>query len=139
MRKLLLLSAALLLSVSLQAQTDEELIRETLTDYIEGSTGGQPERLKTAFHPNLNLYYVRNDEIRIWKGTDYINDTKDGVPTGETGKILSIDYENDIAVAKVEITPPNNSRSFIDYFLLAKAKGKWTIIHKAYTVKTAPD
>lgn len=137
MRKLLLLSAVLLISVSLQAQTDEELIRKTLTDYIEGSTGGQPERLKAAFHPNLNLYYVRNDEIRIWKGTDYIKDTKEGVPTGETGKILSIDYENDIAVAKVEVIPQSNSRSFIDYFLLAKTEGKWTIIHKAYTVKTS--
>ncbi len=137
MRRLILLSTILLLSLSLQAQTDEELIRETLTDYIEGSTGGQPERLKTAFHPELNLYYVRNNEIRIWKGTDYIKDTKEGVPTGETGKILSIDYENDIAVAKVEIIPSNNSRSFIDYFLLAKAKGTWTIIHKAYTVKTS--
>ncbi len=137
MKKLILLSITLFLTIPLQAQTDEELIRETLTDYIEGSTEGQPERLKTAFHPELNLYYVRNDEIRIWKGTDYINDTKEGEPTGETGKILSIDYENDIAVAKVEIIPQNNSRSFIDYFLLAKAKGKWTIIHKAYTRKTS--
>ncbi len=135
MKNIILIALALCISVSAQAQTEKELITETLINYIEGSTEGQPERLKTAFHPELNLYYVRNDEIRIWKGTDYINDTKEGEPTGETGKIVSIDYENNIAVAKVEIIPQNNSRSFIDYFLLAKAEGKWTIIHKAYTVK----
>lgn len=137
MKKSLLLLLSLFLSVSLQAQTEKELITETLNNYIEGSTGGQPEKLKTAFYSGLNLYYIRNGELRIWKGTDYINDTKEDEPTGETGKILSIDYENNIAIAKVEITPQNGSRSFIDYFLLAKVKERWTIIHKAYTVKTS--
>jgi len=68
---------------------------------------------------------------------DYIKDTKEGKPTGEDGKIISIDFENDLAVAKVEISHPKSKSTYIDYFLLAKIESKWTIVHKAYTKRTS--
>ena len=40
-------------------QDEKASIEKTLIDYIEGSTNGQPDRLKKAFHPELNLYYVK--------------------------------------------------------------------------------
>ena len=123
----------------LKAQNDESLIRETLTDYIEGSTNGQPARLKSAFHKDLNLYYIKNGDLKTWSGTAYIADTKEGKPTGEKGKILSIDFENDIAVAKVQIAHPKAAAPYIDYFMLLKIQGKWTIVHKAFTKKTSKD
>jgi len=110
-----------------------ELITATLTDYIEGSTNGQPDRLKKAFHSDLNLYYIDGGELKTWSGEAYIADTKEGKPTGELGKIISIDFENDIAVAKVQISDPKNPIPYIDYFMLAKVKGHWTIIHKMFT------
>lgn len=82
------------------AQSEEALIKETLNKYINGSTGGQPNLLKEAFHPDLNLYYVKNNNVAVWSGTAYIADTKEGKPTGESGKILSIDFTNNAAVAK---------------------------------------
>lgn len=121
------------------AQSEIDLITNTLMDYIEGSTNGQPQRLKKAFHPELNLYYVRKDTVRTWAGTAYIKDTKEGQPTGETGKILSIDYENNAAVAKVEIAHPKSASPYIDYFMLLKTKGEWTIIHKMFTKKTSAE
>jgi thymidylate synthase len=108
-------------------------ITETLVDYIEGSTNGQPNRLKKAFHSDLNLYYIKNNELKIWSGKKYIESTKEGKPTGETGKIISIDFENDIAVAKVQISNPRSKAPYIDYFMLTKIKGHWTIIHKMFT------
>lgn len=114
-------------------KTDMELITATLTDYIQGSTNGQPDRLKKAFHPDLNLYYIKENALKTWSGTAYIADTKEGKPTGEMGKIMSIDYENDIAVAKVQITHPKAESPYIDYFMLAKIEGHWTIIHKMFT------
>lgn len=117
------------------AQDEEALIRKTLTDYIEGSTNGQPARLKKAFHKDLNLYYIKDGNLKIWSGTAYIADTKEGKPTGESGKILSIDFENDIGMAKVEISHPKNPVSYIDYFMLLKINGQWTIVHKAFTKK----
>lgn len=138
MKKTFLLLCLLISLQNLNAQNEFELISDVLNDYIEGSTNGQPDLLKDAFHPNLNLYSVgRNDSLSIWSGTAYIADTKEGKPTGEAGKIISIDYENNAAVAKVEISHPNSPSTYIDYFMLLKVTGKWTIIHKMYTKRTS--
>ncbi|MFK7809755.1 MAG: nuclear transport factor 2 family protein [Saprospiraceae bacterium] len=116
------------------AQSEIELINETLMEYIEGSTNGKPELLKKAFHPELNLYSVdKKKELSVWSGKDYILDTKEGKATGETGKIISIDFENNAAVAKVEISHPKSTSPYVDYFMLLKIDNKWTIIHKMYT------
>ncbi len=128
----------LLLFIGIQystAQTDDTLIREALDKYITGSTGGQPKLLKEVFHPDLNLYYIREDHIATWSGKAYIDDTKEGKPTGELGKILFIDYTNDAAVAKVEISHPKNDTPYIDYFMLLKTDGNWVIVHKMFTKK----
>ena len=125
-------------TVEMNAQNEFESISKTLTDYIEGSTQGQPNRLKSAFYENLNLYYAKNDSIKVWSGKKYILSTKEGKPTGEYGKIISIDFENNAAVAKVEIKHPKSKSSYIDYFMLLKAQGKWTIIHKMFTKRTPP-
>lgn len=114
-------------------RTEIEQISETLTDYIEGSTNGQPARLKKAFHSDLNLYYAKDNKLKTWSGKAYIEDTKEGKPTGETGKIISIDYENDIATAKVQISSPESKTPYVDYFMLIKIEGHWTIIHKMFT------
>ncbi|WP_422105467.1 nuclear transport factor 2 family protein [Winogradskyella sp.] len=132
---LILMMALFVQPISIQ-EDETGAIKATLENYINGSTGGKPDLLRTAFHPDLNLYYVRNNKLKVWSGEAYIKDTKEGQPTGESGEILSVDYTNDIAVAKVMISSPNTSAPYIDYFLLAKAEGKWTIIHKAFTKKT---
>lgn len=118
---------------SYNSSSEIEQITETLMDYILGSTHGQPARLKKAFHEDLNLYYIKNDSLKVWAGTDYISDTKEGKPTGEDGRILSIDYENNAAVAKVEVSNPNYPGTYIDYFMLLKIEGHWKIIHKMFT------
>jgi len=138
MKKSLVLFLTLIAFQTIQAQSELTAISQTLTDYIEGSTEGQPNRLKTAFHPDLNLYSIGKDEkLSIWSGTAYIEDTKEGKPTGEGGKIISIDYENNIAVAKVEISHPKSPSTYVDYFMLLKMEGKWTIMHKMYTKRTS--
>lgn len=76
---------------------------------------------------------MKNGKLQIWSGTDYITDTKEGKPTGEGGRILSIDFENNAAVAKVEISHPEYRSTYIDYFMLLKIENQWTIIHKMYT------
>ena len=138
MKNLFVLLTILMGFQTINAQSEIELISQTLTDYIEGSTNGQPNRLKTAFHSDLNLYSIGKDEkLNIWAGTAYIQDTKEGKPTGEGGKIISIDYENNAAVAKVEISHPKSPSTYIDYFMLLKVAEKWTIIHKMYTKRTS--
>ena len=137
MKLVLIFLSSMFMATAILCQSEEQMIEQTLLDYIEGSTNGQPDRLKKAFHPDLNLYYIKNDKVAIWSGQAYIADTKEGKPTGESGKILSIDFTNNAAVAKVEISHPNNPIPYIDYFMLLKAEGKWTIIHKMFTKKTS--
>ena len=113
-------------------------ITATLMDYIEGTANGQPERLRRAFHPDFNLYTVTaEDSLRIRSGEAYISNIQVGEATNRIGRIISIDYEKDAAIAKAEIVIPN-WRIFTDYFLLLKYEGSWKIVHKSYTWREIP-
>lgn len=112
-------------------------IKEVLSDYIEGTANGQPERLRKAFHQNFNLYTVAKDTLWIRSGEQYIANIKDGQKLNRIGRIVSIDIEKDAAMAKAEIVVPN-SRTFTDYFLLLKYEGAWKIIHKSYSWQELP-
>ncbi len=120
------------------SQTELDQITSTLNDYIEGTANGEPERVKRAFHPELNLYTIANDSVRIWYGQNYIKGIKEGRKSNRIGRIVSIDYENNAASAKIEILIPNAKRKYTDYLLLLKYQGRWKIIHKSYTYVTHP-
>ncbi|MEP3208992.1 MAG: nuclear transport factor 2 family protein [Maribacter sp.] len=121
------------------AQSDLEAITSTLMDYVEGTANGEPERVKRAFHPELNLYSVANDSVRVWYGQDYTGGIKTGRKSNRIGRIVSIDYENDAACAKIEILMPGPKRIYTDYLLLLKYQGSWKIIHKSYTYVDYPN
>lgn len=142
---LVLACAAILLTVVFGAwrkteKDNEEVARitETLTHYIEGTANGEPDRLRKAFHPDFNLYAVtEKDSLLIRSGEKYIANIKPGEKANRIGRILSIDYENNAAVAKAEIIIPN-WRVFTDYFLLMKYEGSWKIVQKSYTWRPLP-
>lgn len=120
------------------AQTEIDLITATLNDYIEGTANGQPERLRRAFHPDFNLYFVGKDSLRVWSGKDYISNIKEGAKNDRKGKIISIDFEKDAGIAKIEIDIPGRKRLYTDYLLLLKYEGQWKIIHKSFTYTEYP-
>ena len=119
------------------SKSEIELITTTLMDYIEGTANGEPERLRKAFHSDFNLYTIEKDSLRIRSGEKYISNVKKGEKTNRIGRIISIDYEKDAAIAKAEIVIPN-WRIFTDYFLLLKFEGSWKIVHKSYTWRDYP-
>ena len=132
---LIITSFCLWFSTNVMAEqpSDLEQIQTVLQHYIEGTANGQPERLAIAFHPDFNLYSVTEEQkLRTWKGSDYVGGIKVGKKNSRIGKIVSIDYEKDAAVAKATITIPG-WRVFTDYFLLLKYEGAWKIVHKSYT------
>ncbi|MCH2225710.1 MAG: nuclear transport factor 2 family protein [Crocinitomicaceae bacterium] len=115
------------------SQSEISQITETLMKYIDGTANGELNKLKEAFHPDFNLYSVtKEDSLRVWSGKEYIEGIEEGQKTNRIGKIISIDYEKDAAIAKAEILIPN-WRIFTDYFLLVKYEGSWKIVHKSYT------
>ena len=133
----------ILFGINANAQTENskseiEQIQETLMNYIDGTANGELDKLKEAFHPDFNLYSVtKEDSLRIWSGKDYIGGIKEGEKSNRIGRIISIDYERDAAIAKAEILIPN-WRIFTDYFLLVKYQGSWKIVHKSYTWRVIP-
>lgn len=138
--KKVLLSLVLFCGIlSVNAQTEIEHISEVLMKYIDGTANGEPNKLKEAFHPDFNLFYVDNDSLSVWSGKNYVGNIKEGRKSNRIGKIISIDYENDAATAKVEIDMPDRKRLYTDYFLLLKMKGQWKIIHKSFTYKNYPE
>ena len=121
------------------AQTEYDNITKTLMDYIEGTANGEPDRVKRAFHKDLNLYTVAGDSVKVWNGQNYIGGIKEGNKSNRIGRIVSIDIENDAASAKIEILMPERKRKYTDYLLLLKYQGQWKIIHKSYTYINYPD
>ncbi|MCK0178210.1 nuclear transport factor 2 family protein [Flavobacteriaceae bacterium S0862] len=133
MKKTLLLLAIFLGTVTANAQTEIEKINKPLLDYIEGTANGQPDRLKRAFHPDFNLYFVQSDSVKAWSGKGYVSNVKQGRKSNRIGKIISVDYVNDAAIAKIEIDMPDRKRLYTDYLMLLKVKDEWKIIHKSFT------
>jgi len=115
------------------AQTDKDQITTTLLDYIEGTAQGIPQRIKNAFHKDLNLYTISNDTLSSIDGKKYIEYFKKGQQRDRIGKIIAIDVVNNAAMAKVEINTPSKKRLYTDFMMLLKIKGQWKIIHKSYT------
>ena len=123
----------------IEEKSEIQEIRETLTDYIEGTANGEPDRLRKAFHPDFNLYTVtEEDSLRIRSGEKYINNIEVGKKNSRVGRIISIDFEKEAAMAKSEIVIPG-WRIFTDYFLLLKYQGSWKIIQKSYTWRPFPN
>lgn len=127
----------LLLTFSLCAQSEEEAIRQTLQNYIDGSSYSDPELITSAFYEDADLFLSRKDqELWVLSPEEYANLFKNrekGKSNGRIGKILMVDYANNIASAKAEILIPKGGLKFIDIFLLKKLEGKWKIISKAAT------
>jgi len=140
--KLLIIILVLSGTVTLYSQTENskseiESITNTIMDYIEGTANGEPDRLRKAFHLDFNLYTISKDSLWVRSGKKYISIIKKGEKSNRIGRIISIDYENDAAIAKAEIVIPN-WRIYTDYFLLLKYQGNWKIIHKSYTYREFP-
>ena len=133
----LLLLAPHVSAQSVDSPSEIDQITATLMDYIEGTANGQPDRLREAFHPEFNLYSVDNDTLRVWSGEDYIGNFEEGQTSNRIGRIISIDFENDAAIAKAEILVPG-WRVFTDYFLLLKYEGAWKIVHKSFSWQDVP-
>jgi len=135
----LLITLVLSSFTTLNAQTEIELITKTLMDYIEGTANGEPERLKNAFHKDLNLYHVAGDSLVVWSGERYVGNVKPGKKSNRIGKIVAIDYEHNAASAKIEVDMPGMKRIYTDYLLLLKVEGAWKIIHKSFTFVKYPE
>lgn len=127
----------LLLVPAIYAQSESQLITETLQDYINGSSYNRPQLLEAAFSKDATLYLTgRDQKFKRYTPLEYIGFFKNATPgtfNGRQGSILSIEQYKDIATAKVEIAGPDRKWVYIDLFLLKRLKEGWKIISKTAT------
>ncbi len=131
----ILLIISILLSLKLTAQTEFKRIHSTLMKYIEGTANGNPDKLREAFQKDFKLFLIDGDSLKTLDGAGYINRVEKGKKYNRIGRIVSIDYENDAASAKIEVYFPERKKIATDYLLLLKIKGQWKIIHKLINLK----
>ncbi len=138
MKMQFLIATLVLASCVLTAQSEEEAIRESLQCYIDGSSYNDPEKIRAPFYEDARMFLSKKDQpIYVLSPNEYAEFFKKrekGKFNGRIGKVLSIDQENDIATAKVEILIERQNMRFVDLFLLKKLEGKWKIISKAATL-----
>lgn len=137
MKKFVLILMLFANYITIKAQNEEKAIRETLQKYIDGSSYNNQALIESAFFEDADLFLSKKDqELWILTPKEYSNlfkDREQGKFNGRVGKILMIDYANNIACAKAEILIPKRDLRFIDIFLLKELEGEWKIISKAAT------
>ncbi len=131
--KTIIIALGLIFTLTSYSQTDEEKVKATLMDYIEGTANGEINRIKRAFHKDANLYSIADDSLRALPSKKYIGYFKQGKKNERLGHIESIDIRNNAAVGIVKIDMPSRKRRYTDYMLLLKTEGNWKIVHKSYT------
>lgn len=139
MKKTLLIFITFLSFTALHSQaTNEEQIRATLTDYIEGSSYNKVDQLKKAFADNATLYLTNKEgEFKTYSPEEYSGFFKNRVAgsfNGRVGKILDIAIDKDIATASAEIVVAEKKSKYKDLFLLKNIdEVGWKIISKTAT------
>ncbi len=123
-------------SMTIFSQSEIEKINQTLNKYIEGTAFGNQEMLKEAFEDDFRLFLVSADTLRVIEGKQYINNVEPGKKYNRIANIVSIDYSNDAAVAKIEVFFPERKQVATDYLLLLKENKQWKIIHKIINLKS---
>lgn len=139
-KKPFLFFLCLLLPFLAYAQTDEDLVRYTLNNYLNGTSFNQVEQIKLAFHPESELFLENKDEtLNIMPNAKYIAGfakREAGKFNGRYGRILDIDVEGNLALAKAEILIPAIGRRYLDVFILKRMpEGNWLIVSKAANSK----
>jgi len=137
--KKLLVSLILVLTVGIvNAQNEEDGIRESIQKYLDGSSHNDPVKIVEPFYEEARMFLYHKDQpIYLLSPAKYaalFEKREKGTFNGRVGKILSVDRENDIAIAKAEIVITDREMRFIDMFILKKLDGTWKIISKAATL-----
>ncbi|WP_413626425.1 nuclear transport factor 2 family protein [Luteibacter sp. Lutesp34] len=117
--------------------TDEEAVRRTLNDYIEGRNNGDMERLTRAFDKQADLRFRNPDtgSLSIWTLADYVGKFTPGKKLACSGRIVFVDVAGSAAQGKVVLNC--GEKTYADYINLLKIGENWVIASKVYSLYPA--
>lgn len=127
-----LIAATLMISVSGFAQSEEDAIQKTVTDYLEGGTNGDVNRFKSAFIADAVQRSVsKAGGVTGISVNDLATKIKPGSTMDRTTKIVSWSYANDAATAITETV--YSTSKIIDLLNLLKINGEWKIVSRVFS------
>ena len=120
--------------------SDEESIRRTCLDYLDGWYTGDAERIALSLHPELIMRSVLRDSKQEWilrKPSTFkqmVEWTREGggskVPAAE--RVYEITIHNGFRhIATVSALSPE----YMDYMHLAKLGGRWLIVNVLWELR----
>jgi len=121
--------------------TDEEKIKETVLNYVEGWYTADTVRMDKALHPDMvkrrcgKIPYSERNNIETLTKTMMLEYTRMGFGKKKAQpdlmlEIKVLDISDDIANVK------SSTFEYVDYVQLAKVNGEWKIINILWNVKS---
>ena len=148
MKLISLFASILAMSTPIFAQTDSasdnEAIKKTALDYIEGWYTGDAVRMERALHPELAKRMISTDpktgrsQFNHMGAMTLVQRTRDGIgekipQDRQLKEVTILDHYNNAAVVKVVAS------DWIDYLQVAKFNGDWKIINVLWELKPKPE
>ncbi len=131
-------------AVGVATMSDAERdVRERAADYFLGGQDADQDRLARAFDlDNGHMKYVAanddgTEELRVVTLAEFRARNTTPSTVDRTGRILSLDIVDDkMAWVKFQIVYPDGGQ-FIDYLLMYKTNGDWSIVNKMFVRRSA--
>lgn len=116
-----------------EVEAVDAAVRAPLEAYLRGHATGLADEFRPAFHPDAQLWGMRNGALIRMTAEEYIGRASGSPPADEARRrrwIESIDVTGDTAVAKIILDYP--TVRFTDYMALSRIDGRWVIVNKMF-------
>jgi Putative lumazine-binding len=148
MKLISLFASILAMSTPIFAQTDsasnDDAIKKTALDYIEGWYTGDAARMERALHPELAKRMISTDpktgrsQFNHMGAMTLVQRARDGIgkkipQDRQLKEVTILDHYNNAAVVKIVAS------DWIDYLQVAKFNGDWKIINVLWELKPKPE
>lgn len=138
---LLTLSICLLGFVS-YSQSDHDLVKSTIQNFIDGTTFNYPDKIRSSFYPETFMF-LHNNADSVWKVSadtyaSWYSRRAPGTRNNRISNLVNIEVVGTVAYAKLEVTVPSFGNRYYDLFLLKKINAEWKIISKCTSAEPIP-
>ncbi len=130
MRNLFLLFFSVGVLFSVNAQSDYELVEQTLNYYMEGGSNRDFNTLKKAFHETATMKYITDEGYKEVNTLEFFSGMKTGDRVNRKNRIAEITISGHAANARLELE--YSDFTFVDFMNLLKIDGEWKIVNKIF-------
>jgi hypothetical protein len=133
---LMFVGPLLLVSPAAAQETDVDLVKVPLNNYLRAQATGDPGFILKAFHPDTRITSLRNGKFTSLSVDEFAR-LFVGKPAPDEARrartIESVDVTGTAAIAKIVLDYP--AVRFVDYMSLLKVDGEWKIVNKSFHVE----